>query len=153
MKMKNNVQSAEGTAKEAVLTFFLLMIFLILISGSVVAQDKIIRKELLTANVGSRQITKVDVKEINLNPLQKTGYHKHPCPVISYVVSGSVLFQAEGDSVKTMKAGDVIYEPADTPIIHFDNASETEPLKFIAYYLINKETELIEMLPEKTKSN
>jgi len=73
----------------------------ILITANAMAQDKIIRKELLTANVGTRQV----------------------------------------------KAGEVIYEPANTPIAHYDNASQTEPLKFICYYLINKETVLIKMLP------
>ena len=58
-----------------------------------------------------------------------------------------VVFQIEGDTVRTVSAGEVIYEPANTPIAHYDNASQTEPLKFICYYLINKETVLIEMLP------
>jgi quercetin dioxygenase-like cupin family protein len=64
---------------------------------------------------------------------------------------GSVLFQTEGDTVRTARAGEVIYEPANTPIAHYDNASQTEPLKFIAYYLINKETALIEMLAQGTR--
>jgi quercetin dioxygenase-like cupin family protein len=122
----------------------------IFITANAMAQDKIIRKELLTADVGTLQIRKVDVREIDFQPGQKTGYHKHPCPVVSYIVSGSVLFQIEGDTVRTLKAGEVIYEPANTPIAHYDNASQTEPLKFVAYYLINKETVLIEMLPQGT---
>jgi hypothetical protein len=48
-----------------------------------------------------------------------------------------------------LKAGDAFYEPADTPILHFDNYSEKEPMKFIAYYLTNGEDELIEILHTK----
>jgi quercetin dioxygenase-like cupin family protein len=125
--------------------------FTIFTAAGAIAQDKIIRKEILTANVGTRIIRKVDVREIDFHPGQKTGYHKHPCPVVSYIVSGTVLFQVEGDTLKTFKAGDVLFEPANTPIVHYDNASQTEPLKFMVYYLINKEKVLIEMLPPKSK--
>jgi len=130
---------------------FLAIVFAICISIHSVGQDKILRKQLITANVESRIVKKVDVREINLQPGQKTGYHKHPCPVIGYIVSGSVLFQVEGDTVKTLKAGDAFFEPANTPIAHFDNVSATESLKFIANYLVNEETELIQMLPPKSK--
>ena len=111
--------------------------------------DKIIRRDLLKANIGDRIVSKVDIKEITLPPTQKAGYHKHPCPVVGHVASGILLFQVEGELSKILKAGDAFFEPANTPIVHFDNASETEPLKFIAYYLVNKETELIQMLPPK----
>jgi len=40
-----------------------------------------------------------------------------------------------------------IYEPADTIIARFDNASPTEPMKFIAYYLLASNEPLIELLP------
>ncbi|MFP3596995.1 cupin domain-containing protein [Chryseobacterium sp. SIMBA_029] len=120
-----------------------------LISINCDAQEKIIRKEIFTADIGSRVIKKVDVKEIKFSPGQKTGLHKHPCPVISYIVSGTVFFQIEGDTLQTLKAGDVAFEPADKTIVRFDNASKTKSLVFIPYYLINDEKTLIEMLPSK----
>jgi quercetin dioxygenase-like cupin family protein len=113
-------------------------------------QNKIERKELLLAPIGSRTISTVDIKEVTMPPGQKGAYHNHPCPVVGHVVSGSILFQLEGDSAKVLKAGEAFYEPAGTPIVHFDNASETEPLKFIAYYLLNGEKELIKLLPVKS---
>ncbi|MEP6950291.1 MAG: cupin domain-containing protein [Ginsengibacter sp.] len=116
------------------------------------AQHKVIRNDLLTANINNRIVSKVDIKEIILSPSQKAGYHQHPCPVVGHVASGKLLFQVEGELSKILKTGDAFFEPADTPIVHFDNASETEPLKFIAYYLVNNETELIQMLPPKNKT-
>lgn len=129
----------------------LVTVFTIFICISTKGQDKIVRKELMTANIGERVIKKVDAREINFQPGQKAGYHKHPCPVVGYIVSGSVSFQVEGDTLKTLKAGDAFFEPANMPIVHFDNTSETEPLRFVAYYLLNKETGLIQMLPSKLK--
>jgi len=112
-------------------------------------QTTIKRKELMTADIGSRTVKRVDVKEINFGPGQQAGYHKHPCPVIGHIVSGTALFQVEGDSPQLLRAGDAFFEPTDTPIVHFDNASNSEPMKFIAYYLLNEGTELIQMLPER----
>ena len=114
------------------------------------AQSEIVRKDLLLALVGSRTISTVDIKEVTMPPGQKGAYHKHPCPVVGHVVSGSVLIQVEGDSAKTLRDGEAFFEPAETPIVHFDNASESKPLKFIAYYLLNGEKELIQMLSQKS---
>ena len=135
--MKNNMKG------------FLALAVLAIISAQATAQSAIVRKQLLLANVGERTVKKVDIREITLDPLQKTGYHQHPCPVVGYIISGTVLFQVEGDSVKTLKAGDAFLEPAGKPMAHFDNVSSTEKLKFVAYYLLNDDDKLIEMLPPK----
>jgi quercetin dioxygenase-like cupin family protein len=130
----------------------LLCVLTIVVYGAAQAQttDPIVRKELCTAEIGERMISKVDVKEIDFKPQQQTGRHQHPCPVISYIVSGSVTFQIQGQPAQTLHAGQVVYEPANTVIAHFDNPSKTEGLKFIPYYLLKgDENSLIEMLPLK----
>lgn len=112
------------------------------------AQEKVNRKQLLTEELAARTISKVDVKEIIMEPFRKAGLHQHPCPVFGYVAEGTLLFQIQGQEPKTLKKGDAFYEPAATAIAHFDNAS-SQPLKFIAFYLTNGEKQLIEMLPDK----
>jgi quercetin dioxygenase-like cupin family protein len=125
----------------------------IMLSQTTIAQNTIVRKPLLKVSTGTRTVTTVDIREITLAPAQKTGYHKHPCPVVGYIVSGTALIQVEGDSAKVVKAGEAFYEPAGMPMAHFDNTSTTEPLKFICYYLLNGDQELIQMLPPKSGSN
>jgi hypothetical protein len=49
--------------------------------------------------------------------------------------------------MQLIHAGHVCYEPAGAIIEHFDNASDLEAAKFIPYYLLNGQKELIEMLP------
>jgi hypothetical protein len=44
--------------------------------------NAIVRKPLLSASLGTRSVTSVDVREITFAPGQQTGRHKHPCPVI-----------------------------------------------------------------------
>jgi len=110
--------------------------------------SKIERKELLRAAIGAQTVALVDVREIVFQPGQMTGLHRHPCPVISYIVEGTIKFQIRGGEMQTIHAGQVCYEPADTVIEHFDNASDHAPARFIPYYLLNEQKELIEMLPQ-----
>ena len=104
------------------------------------------RKALLTAELGGTNFTRAEIKEVTLQPGQKTGYHLHPVPVISYVTQGSVIFQIEGQAEVRVPADKVIFEPANTNILKYDNASETEPLVFIATYLLDGDQELIKPL-------
>jgi len=109
--------------------------------------DAIVRKPLLTAQIGGKSVERVEVKEIEFSPAQKTGIHLHPCPVVGYIVSGSVAFQVEGQPEQTLHAGDAFYEPANTRILRFD-AVERQT-RFIASYLLGKDDhELIRHLDQ-----
>lgn len=121
--------------------------FAVFASMSANAGQKIVRKELGKANIGTRPISTVDVREIVFQPGQMTGLHRHPCPVISYIAEGTIKFQIRGGEIQILQAGQICYEPADTIIEHFDNALDNAPAKFIPYYLLNGQKELIEMLP------
>jgi quercetin dioxygenase-like cupin family protein len=117
-------------------------------STNAMAQQTIVRKELYKANIGTQPISVVDVREIILQPKQMTGLHRHPCPVVSYVVEGAIKFQIKGQKLQTIHAGQVCFEPAGAIIEHFDNASDRATAKFIPYYLLNGQKQLIEMLSE-----
>jgi quercetin dioxygenase-like cupin family protein len=116
--------------------------------SSAVPKQSIMRKPLLTALFENLKPTDhVEVKEINFAPSQQTGLHNHPCPVVGYIAKGTVLFQVEGEEPRTLRAGDAFFEPPNKTMLHFDNASSTEPMTFIAFYLLGPgETELIHML-------
>jgi quercetin dioxygenase-like cupin family protein len=120
---------------------------LVFVAASASAQPTIVRKELYKANIGTQPISVVDVREIVFQPRQVTALHRHPCPVISYVAEGTIKFQIRGEKMQIVHAAHICYEPAGAIIEHFDNASDHEPAKFIPYYLLNGQKELIEMLP------
>ena len=94
----------------------------------------------------ARRITSVDVRQITLVPNQQTGRHRHPCPVVGYIAWGTAVFQIEGQPPRELAEGEAFYEPADTVILRFDNASDTDSLTFIACYLLDRQRELIHML-------
>jgi quercetin dioxygenase-like cupin family protein len=114
-------------------------------------QNKIKRTELSNVKISKREVSSIKIVEIEYQAGQKAPYHQHPCPIVGQIVSGMCLIQIEGENPKILKPGDTFYEPAETPVIHFDNYSESEPMKFVAYYLTNGEKELIEILNKEQK--
>jgi quercetin dioxygenase-like cupin family protein len=105
------------------------------------------RKPLMTAALrNAKSIHRVEIKEIELAPGQKTGAHLHRCPVVGYVVAGSILFRIDGRPPMKLEAGDAFYEPVDAKVLHFDNTGEVRA-KFVAFYLMGRDDhELITML-------
>jgi quercetin dioxygenase-like cupin family protein len=104
------------------------------------------RQQLLNAALQNRSITNVDVRKITLAAGQKTGRHLHPCPVVGYIASGTGFYQIEGKPAELLPVGSAFHEPAGSVIADFGNASDTTPLTFIAFYLLDGEQDLITML-------
>jgi quercetin dioxygenase-like cupin family protein len=112
------------------------------------AQQTITRKPLLSAALKNKTVTSVDVREITFQPGQETGLHKHPCPVFGYIAEGEAVLQVKGELPQHLPAGSAFYEPAETVILRFDNASTEKGMRFICFYLLEGQQELIEMLPQ-----
>jgi quercetin dioxygenase-like cupin family protein len=81
-----------------------------------------------------------------MEPGQQAGLHLHPCAVAGYIVEGSAVLHVEGEPEQTLPTGSAFYEPADTIIANFGNASDREPMTFVAFYLLDGEQDLIRML-------
>jgi len=111
-----------------------------------VSQPTIERKQLLTAVLGNRKVTNADVRVIQLEPGQQSGRHLHPCAVLGYIVNGAATLQIEGELVQSLPTGSAFYEPAETVIANFGNASDSESMTFVAFYLLDGEQDLIQML-------
>lgn len=99
------------------------------------AQKTEIKRKNLETVFLRQDVNKVEIQEITFPAGQTAPKHLHNCPVVGYVKSGSVLFQAEGGEPKIIYAGESFYEPKNINILHFDNASKTEPMVFVAFYL------------------
>ena len=53
----------------------------------------------------------VVVKRIELKPGASAPPHVHPGMVTGYVETGTLEFQLKGEALKTLKAGDIFFEP------------------------------------------
>jgi quercetin dioxygenase-like cupin family protein len=117
------------------------------------SQSTIVRRPLLSADLNNKSVTRVDVREIIFEPGQETGLHKHPCPVFGYIAAGEAVLEVQGEPAQKLPTGSAFYEPAGKVIARFDNASPCEKMRFICYYLLEGEQELIEMLlPEPERA-
>jgi quercetin dioxygenase-like cupin family protein len=117
--------------------------------------QRIERVPLLTAQLATHPVLdRVEIKRIEFGPLQRTGKHRHPIPVVGYIAQGTISFRLEGEPAKLLRAGDPFFEPAGRTVVQFDNASATESAIFIAFYLLGAhDSELIEMLDAGKEPN
>jgi|SRR5665213_3706771 len=100
------------------------------------------RTQLLGADfIPGKNVQRVEIQRIEFSPGQKSPRHLHPCPVVGTIMQGSVLFELEGQPAQVLNAGDAFFEPANVVVPHFDNASETEIMIFMAHYLLDHEGE------------
>ncbi len=123
---------------------------LLLYSCGTTKTNIVTRENLLYLHLNEKHtLSNIVVERIVIPKGGKADYHLHPCPVFGYVVSRNLLFQIDGQASQYMKAGDVFYEPKNQPIAHFYNASATNELILIAYYLLTDNEKKIELLPKK----
>lgn len=68
--------------------------------------------------------------------------HRHPCPVIGYVLEGAVRMQVEGHPQRVFKPGEAFFEsPFDVHRVSA-NASQDAPARFLAYFVCDRATAL-----------
>jgi len=92
------------------------------------------------------------VVEVVYGPGSSSPAHSHPCPVIGYVVEGSVRMQVKGEPEAIYKAGESFYEAPNGVHLVSANASDTEPAKFVAYFVCDRDTPLSVAAPEGAKA-
>lgn len=91
--------------------------------------------KLLTANFEPRQVVQVEVGDFHFKPGQIAPIHTHEAPAVGYVTKGMIIYQVEGGKPQILRAGDAFFEPTDTRILRFDNASATEEATFLDFNL------------------
>jgi quercetin dioxygenase-like cupin family protein len=82
------------------------------------------------------------VVEVTYDPGGSNTAHRHPCPVIGYVLAGAVRMQVKGQAERIYKPGDTFFESPDDVHQVSANASDTEPARFLAYFVCDHKTPL-----------
>ena len=75
------------------------------------------------------------VVEISLAPGQESAPHRHNAHVFVYVLEGTVNMQVTGGELVTLSAGEMFYENPDDIHSVSQNASATEPAKFLVHMI------------------
>ncbi len=90
----------------------------------------------------------VTVVEVTYPPGGSSPPHRHPCPVVGYVLEGAYRTQVKGGPESIFRAGDAFYEEPNGIHLISANASDTEPVRFLAYFTCDQEAPLSIAVPE-----
>ena len=88
------------------------------------------------------------VVEVNYGPGESSRPHSHPCPVIGYVVEGTLRTQMKGEPEAIYKAGESFYEAPNGVHLVSANASDKERAKFLAYFVCDHHSALSVEVPK-----
>jgi quercetin dioxygenase-like cupin family protein len=66
---------------------------------------------------------------------QSSPVHSHPCPIVGYVVSGTVRMQVQGEPEHIYHTGESFYEPPNGIHSVSANASQSRPATFLAFFV------------------
>lgn len=86
--------------------------------------------------------------EVNYGPGESSSPHSHPCAVVGYVVEGTLRTQVKGEPEAIYKAGESFYEAPNGVHEVSANASQKDPVKFLAYFTCDHEAPLSTAVPE-----
>lgn len=92
------------------------------------------------------------IVEVTYGPGESSPPHSHPCAVVAYVVQGAVRMQVKGEKEAIYKAGQSFYEAPNGIHSVSANASQTEPARFLAYFMCDHETPLTVAPPHANKA-
>ena len=88
------------------------------------------------------------ILEVHYGPGESSTPHRHPFPVMVYVLEGTIRSQVEGQpEAKVYHAGESFYEAPSVAHLVSANASATEPAQFLAIFTCDHEAELSSALP------
>jgi quercetin dioxygenase-like cupin family protein len=80
--------------------------------------------------------------EVSYGPGGSSRPHRHPCAVVGYVVEGALRTQMKGGPETVYRAGEGFYEAPNAVHQVSANASDREPVRFLAWFTCDHEAPL-----------
>jgi quercetin dioxygenase-like cupin family protein len=85
---------------------------------------------------------RAELFEVTYAPGASTHSHQHGCPVVGYVLEGSLRWQLQGGPERVYGAGATFYEdPTDVHLVSA-NASNDRPVRFLAFFVCDDDRPL-----------
>lgn len=91
---------------------------------------------------------KASVIEVAYGPGGSSAPHSHPCPILGYVMEGTLRMQVKGEPEVLYKAGESFYEAPDGVHLVSANASGAEAARFVAFFTCDREAPLSSAVPQ-----
>ena len=109
-------------------------------------RTKLVADHALPALDGAHLSMKV--LEVRYGPGESSAPHRHPFPVMVYVLEGAIRSQSEGEpGPRVFHAGETFFEAPNTAHLVSANASATRPARFLAIFTCDHDAELGSALP------
>jgi quercetin dioxygenase-like cupin family protein len=89
------------------------------------------------------------VVEVTYGPGESSAAHRHPCPVVGYVVEGSVRIKIGDGAEVVYKAGEAFYEDPNSLHAVSANASRTSPARLLAMFTCDNDAALVTPEPAR----
>lgn len=105
-------------------------------AGTALVKEHILLRKDLSSYTGSDMM--LTVRELEFPPGAVGQKHRHPGPVVVYVLSGSVEVHLDGHSPKIFHAGESFSENAHQLHISTRNMSKTKPVRLLSYIISHK---------------
>jgi quercetin dioxygenase-like cupin family protein len=127
----------------------LLLVFLFLIPGAVMAQ------EAKVTPLMSKDLTELPGKEVlmitvDYPPGSTDPIHRHNARAFVYVLEGSIVMQVKGGKEVTLSPGQTFYEGPDDVHTVGRNASTTKPAKFVVFFIKDKNAPVLVPVSNET---
>lgn len=87
------------------------------------------------------------IVEVSYAPGGSSPSHRHPCAVVGYVIEGALRSKVNAGPDSVYKAGETFYEAPNDHHAVSANASKTEPVRFIAYFVCDHDAPLVTPTP------
>jgi quercetin dioxygenase-like cupin family protein len=104
--------------------------------------QKISRKDLQRHDLGIAG-QEVIQTVVSLEPGVVAPWHRHPGEEIIYVLSGTLVYEVEGQPAKTLRAGDVLFVPAG--VAHSVTNIGSDTGSELATYVVDKSKPLLSL--------
>jgi quercetin dioxygenase-like cupin family protein len=108
---------------------------------------KVLLEQALAEKLDGKE-AKVTLVEVEKAPGNASAAHRHPGPVVGYVLEGELESQVEGQPLKTYRKGDVFYEPSRALHAVSRNPSQNGATRFLAFFVTARDEKAL-VLPEK----
>ena len=113
------------------------------VSGKAAGHEARVREVLSRALPSLRgDRLKATVLEVTYSAGGFSRPHRHPCPVIGYVVEGDLRTAVDKTPETIVHAGETFYEAPNGLHRVSANASDREPVRFLAFFLCDNDQSL-----------
>ena len=113
-------------------------------SGTEAQVRRVLSQALPAMNGRGLRLT---VLEVTYGPGGSSRPHRHPCAVVGSVIAGTLRSRVEGEPEALYRVGESFYEAPNGVHAVSANASDRDPVRFLAYFTCDHDAPLSEAVP------